>query len=325
MSLRSATVHFIATITIIACSAWTFAQPDASELRIVLLHVNDVHGQIEGRMVNGKSVGGYARLASAVDDIRKTSGADRVFLLHAGDEFSRGGRLTTITKGAADIAIMNRLGFDFWTLGNGEFYDGIRNLQAQIARATCKVLCANITRKTDGSLIAKPYAIEQVGSAKIAFMGVSFIHVEHPSSRPLKYADPVQTATALLPEVRRQADVVVAITHIGLDKDMKLAAAAPDLDIIIGGHTHLTLPQGFRSPAANGRSVLICQAGAFLNYLGRVDLNLKQVNGKWTIAGASEKLIPLDQDIKQDPAIKALIARLHAATETAAPQPVENP
>lgn len=211
---------------------------------------------------------------------------------------------------------MNQIGFDFWTLGNGEFYDGIQNLQAMIARVKCKVLCANITTKADGKPVGLPYVIEQVGPVKVAFLGVSFIHVEHPSSRPLVYGNPIETASRLARELRKQADVVVAITHIGLPEDMKLAAQAPEIDVVIGGHTHLTLPNGVRVPAGDGREVLVCQAGAFLHYLGRVDLQLRQAEGKWKIENMSEKLITLDDKVKMDPAITALIARLSESVET---------
>lgn len=88
MTLWSATSRLVVLGLVIAWAAPVRA--DEKSVHLVLLHVNDVHGQLESRMVNGQSVGGYARLASAVEEIRGQRGADRVFLLHAGDEFCAG-------------------------------------------------------------------------------------------------------------------------------------------------------------------------------------------------------------------------------------------
>jgi len=294
-------------------------------IHIVLLHVNDVHGKLEGYTGPGTPVGGYARLATAVDQQRK-SPADRLFLIHAGDEFSRGDTLTRATLGRANIAIMNKVGFDFWVPGNGDYYDGLDNLQKRIAEANFNVLTANIIVKTTGRPVAKPYLIQQIGNVKIAFLGLGYIHTEHPSSAPLVLADAVATAKVFLPEIRKKADIVVAVTHIGFDEDKKLAAAVDGLDVIIGAHSHSLLFAGWPIKSPSGNKVLICQAADLLRYLGRVDLTVENKNGNWTLTRKTARLIPLDAKIKLDPAITALIARLNAqipqSKNVVAPQPV---
>ena len=281
----------------------------ADAVRITLLHVNDVHGQLEGKTAGGKGVGGYGRLATAVADIRRSCDADGVLLIHAGDEFSKGDELTTRTRGRANVAIMNHVGFDLWVPGNGEFYDGLDNLRQRISEAKCQVLSANVHLRATGQPPVAPWVVREVRGVRVAFLGLGFIREEHPSAQAFRLLDPVQTARKLLPDIRKSADVVVAITHIGFGADQKLAATVGGIDLIIGGHSHTTLPNGRRVKGPDGE-VLVCQAGDELRFLGRIDLSVKKPGGAWKLDAATAKLLPLDQNVKIDPTVTALIARL---------------
>ena len=131
----------------VATTAPTTPPDRPQHVELVLLHVNDIHGQTQEHALGKKSVGGYARLATAVADERRQAaqtlvpapagnGATRpadgtptyVLFFHAGDEFSRGDGLTRATLGAANIALLNAIGLDAMTPGNGEYYDGWSNL-----------------------------------------------------------------------------------------------------------------------------------------------------------------------------------------------------
>jgi 2',3'-cyclic-nucleotide 2'-phosphodiesterase (5'-nucleotidase family) len=215
---------------------------------------------------------------------------------------------------------MNQLGFDFWVPGNGEFYDGLGNLQTRMGEARCKVLCANITVSETGKTVAQPFVIERVGDLRIAFVGLCFIHTAHPSSWVLNYVEPIETARKLVPQLRQQADLVVAITHIGVIEDRKLAAGVPGIDLIIGAHSHTVLPRGQSVRGPDGREVLICQAGEFLQYAGQVDLTVSRSSsaGPWQVTRAVPRLVRLDEKVQIDPSITALIARLAATTREAA-------
>jgi 2',3'-cyclic-nucleotide 2'-phosphodiesterase (5'-nucleotidase family) len=291
------------------------AGEDAATVKVVLLHVNDSHGHTQPYLFEGKNVGGYARLKTAVDRIRQENPAGKVFLVHCGDEFSRGDGLTTATFGQANIDLMNQIGFDLWVPGNGDFYNGFSALKKRMAEAGFPTLAANITTKTDGKPIAPSVLVQDFGEVKIGFFGLCFIHRNHPTCWGLEMEDPARTAEKIIPQLRQRADAVVALTHIGLGEDIKLAGAVDGIDIILGAHTHDTLPTGRKIPAPDGRMVLICQAGDHLRYLGRVDLTFGRKNGKWELISSWARLIPLDQSIQLDPAITAKIARLSAATQ----------
>ncbi len=297
-------------------------EPAGETVFATVLHVNDSHGRIEPHIHEGESVGGYSRLATLAGDIRSQSKADRVFLVHAGDIFTRGDPLTRRTLGAANVTLMNQIGFDFWTPGNGEYYDGVPNLRKRIAEARFDVLAANVILKTSGAYISRPYVIAKAGPMKIAFFGLCFVRTDRPEAAPLNVEDPIETARKLVPKLREQADAVVLVTHMGLRKDEKLAATVGGIDLIIGGHSHNTLPNGRRVKGPDGREVLIVQAGDHLRFLGRVNLKFQCRGQKYQLIEASAKLVPLDASIQESAKVKALIAKLNEASTRPASAPL---
>jgi 2',3'-cyclic-nucleotide 2'-phosphodiesterase (5'-nucleotidase family) len=285
------------------------AAPAAETVDLTLLHINDVHGQTEPTTLGpNRSIGGYARLSTLVQETRAEKKGTRVLLVHAGDELSRGDDLTRATLGAANVAIMNLIGFDVWTPGNGDYYDGLDVLQARIREFKGSVLAANVKVKTTGRPLARSYVIEQAGPVRIAFVGLCFLQPLDESYATYDVASPAETVKALVPELRKQADVVVAVTHLGVAADYRLAEAVDGLDLIIGAHSHTVLRDGVRAKGPSGREVLIAQAGEQLVYCGRIDLRLEKADGGYRLVSSAARLITLDQKIKLDPAVTALIA-----------------
>ena len=303
------------------------AAPD--KVAVTILHINDTHGHTEPYSENDRSIGGYARLATLVQDVRASRSASpasakaaRVLLIHAGDELSRGDELTRETLGAANVAIWNHLGFDIWVPGNGDYYDGLEVLQDLIRKFKGTVLAANVRIAATGRPIAKPSVIYHVGPVRIAFFGICHLKPLEPTTDLFRVADTTATARQLAAELRRQADVIVAVTHHGNIADRRMAADVGGLDLIIGAHSHTVLPKGQRLKGPGGREVLIVQAGESMAYLGRVDLALERADGGWRIAASSASLIPIDDKVKADPAVTALVNKLFdEATPAAPPEP----
>ena len=136
---------------------------------------------------NKKSVGGYARLATLITDIRNSSKAQRVFLIHAGDILSRGDALTRKTLGGANIELLNHLKFDFWTPGNGDFYDGLKVLADRITQAKFITLTTNVkATKTTAQLhpIDETVKMDPTIKALIANMSKENWKPEIPAEKP---------------------------------------------------------------------------------------------------------------------------------------------
>ena len=318
--MLSATVVALAMMLGASARAQTLPKPGDKPIRVTFLHVNDIHGHTDQYNINGHSVGGYPRLATAVQAARAEKSADRIFLIHAGDEFSRGDALTTSTKGAANVALMNQIGFDLWTPGNGEFYGGLGVLKQRFSEFRGQTLSANLYSRLDGKLLFKPYIIQEVRGLRIAFFSVNFIHEQHPACLLIRMENPIEAAKKLVPELRQQADFVVAVTHIGLDADRQLAQSVDGIDLIIGGHSHSVLPSGTATKSPDGKDVVIAQAGEYLNYLGRVDLEVARTADGWEIQTLAPTLTKLDEKVQIDPSVKATIAKLSATTRATTPQ-----
>lgn len=310
-------MRMIVCLFLLAFTSVLHAADGGQAAHIVLLHVNDSHGHTQSWLKDGKPVGGYARVKTIVDAIRQEEGADHVVLLHAGDEISRGDALTSATLGESNIAILNEIGVAAWTPGNGEFYPGAANLQKLISLANFPTLVSNIRYRLDGQPFAEQTVVLKVQGVRLGLLGLCFIHEEYPSAWVLKVEPPADAARRLVPELRKNADVVIALNHIGIDDDRKLAANIPGIDLIVGGHSHTVLRQGERVNDPAGHQVLIVQAGEYLEYIGRVDLDLQRSGDAWVLQKSAARLIPLGATTPEDPAIKATIARLWPATQSA--------
>jgi 5'-nucleotidase/UDP-sugar diphosphatase len=289
----------------------TQAPAAAGPVDITFLHINDPHGHTGPyKSEAGRDVGGYARLATLIEGARQTSKAARVFLIHAGDEFSRGDALTESTRGAANIAIMNHLGFDAWTPGNGDFYGGAAVLKARIGEFKGATLAANVVVRDTDEQVGKPYVILQAGPVKVAFFGLCWLQPMDASYFTFRVSDAIEAAEKLVPELRKQADLVVGVTHHGSWLDKRIGGAVEGIDLMIGAHTHTVLEKGEHAKSPSGRDVLVVQAGEYMQYLGRVDMRVVKTDGVWRVSQSSAVLVPIDDKVKSDPAVADLITRL---------------
>ena len=175
---------------------------------------------------------------------------------------------------------MNDLGYEVGTLGNHEFDFGQKILRARINDATFPIICANINSSRGELDSIPPYHIIEKDGIKLGF--ISFVQTETdqiPSTNPERlkditfdhYLDKVEDYKPL----KRQCDVLIGLTHLGVDKDSILATQMPELDIIIGGHTHTLL-----ETSKEINNVIIGQTGLKLQYAGLTIL--KFTKGKLT-------------------------------------------
>ncbi len=294
---------------------------------LVILHVNDTHGRLfPFDTKEAKNIGGIARMATLIKNIREEN-KGRTLVLHAGDVFSRGGPLTVYYGGEVNMMAMAAIGYNAFTPGNGEFYFGVENLRQQTVLVKFPTLFANVVYKKDGKRIFQPYVIKEIAGVKIAILGLGFIRENHPSAWPLELQDPVVVAKKFLPLLRSKADLVIALTHIGLEEDKRLAAEAPQIDIIVGGHSHNKLDKLLRIPRPDGAEVLnlfqrndsdgaargeviITQAGDYSQFLGRIDLRLQSdKSGKCHVSDVEGKLLSVDSSIKENEKVVKLLKR----------------
>ena len=236
-------------------------------------------------------------LAEQVEKLRAKA-PDRTLLVDAGDAW-QGTYISNENKGQAVTQIMSLLRYDAQAVGNHDFDWGQDILRQRSEEASFPFLCANCADAT-GAIPSylKPYTVKDLGIVKVAMIGLilptAASIIKDTSIAGLHFLPLAASVRRYLPEMQRQADLIVAITHVGLEPfvpegDRALAAAVPELDVIVGGHTHTAL----RAATSVGKTVIV-QAGAYAANLGDLELVIDPGTKKVTaVPTRSNELIPL--------------------------------
>lgn len=290
------------------------SEPLAAD-RIQLLHTNDIHGKLEATTVASGAgsfeQGGMAALAGWVAQVR-ARGPDRTLLLDGGDAW-QGTFTSNSNRGEAVTKAMGLMRYDAMALGNHDF-DWGQEVVAQRAReAPFPFLAANL-RDASGAIpaYARPWMVKDLGITRVGVIGLanprSPTIVKASSIAGLTFLPAIDTVRRYLPEVRAAADIVVVLSHIGIDEDTLLAQEVPDIDIIVGAHTHLPL----RTARAIGKTK-IYQAGAYTENLGRIEITVDRTTRRPTNVSGADALIPIAAGVvKPDPEIAAIVAQRRA-------------
>ena len=264
-------------LPLLVFTASLFAQPK----QLVILHTNDIHSSFvphEAAWIkeNPKPmVGGFNELSFVVDSIRKVKG--EVLLLDAGDVMT-GNPITDYSyegaEGGAVIEMMNRVRYDIWCPGNHDFDISLANMGKLTAVAKFPTVCANLLDEHGNMFFKnKPYTIITRNGLKIGIIGIIsqelYSLVNQNNLIGVKVSSPLETLQKYANEIRPQVDLVIALTHQGIDEDGDMAKQLRNVDIIVGGHSHTRV----KSPrTVNG--ILIVQAGANCENLGILEVTV---------------------------------------------------
>lgn len=222
---------------------------------ITFLQLNDVY---EITPMEGGKFGGMARVATVRTELKKQNPNTFTFL--SGDFISPSAIGTSMYQGkringAQMVDAMNVLGVDFVTFGNHEFDLGEQPLLDRMRESKFWWISSNIKHKVNGevkpfelsgSVTVKPvpdYFILKIKNNSGAEARVGIITATLGTSQPpyIVWSDPFTSAVKAYDEVKNQADFVIAITHLSIEDDKKLAALIPELKIILGGHEHTSM------------------------------------------------------------------------------------
>lgn len=161
-------------------------------------------------------------------------------LLDAGDAVAAG-NLSYSLRGEPILRLMGEIGYDAMAMGNRESHPSRAVLARKLREAAFPLLAANL-RPRRGPMPSKvrAYAIFE-GQPRVAVMGLA-PQITRPQSIwagvvSFLYEDPVSAAAALAVELRREADLVICLSHCGLRVDRELADL-PEVDLVLGGHSH---------------------------------------------------------------------------------------
>ncbi|MCY7618560.1 MULTISPECIES: bifunctional metallophosphatase/5'-nucleotidase [Bacillus] len=227
--------------------------------KLWLYHTNDLHSHFEN----------WPKIAAYIEEKRQVH--DQMLLFDIGDHMDRVNLVSEADYGKVNVKLLNQLGYDGVTIGNNE---GITlphdQLDQLYEHAQFPVVLSNLFEKGKRPSWAKPYhMIQMENGLKICLLGVTIAYTPVYEKLGWDITDPFDSIRDILQEVKGQADVIVLLSHLGIIHDREVARDFPDIDIILGSHTHHLLEQGEMD---NG--VLLACAEKYGHYIGCVELTI---------------------------------------------------
>ncbi len=296
-------------------------------LELVILHTNDTHACLAGTdrhgnaSLDGKdSSGGLGRTAAAMKAV--LAKRDNVVAVDAGDQF-QGTLFYSVNKWPLIADVDAVMPWDAMTLGNHEFDEGCGELARFVKKTPVPVLAANLTPEEGCPLYegkTRPYLVKSVRGEKVGIVGLANDQATMLSAAcPHMFFVPAEDALARAVKELEAQGVrhIVAVTHLGLPEDRRLARSVNGVDVIVGGHTHSYLgpspsdgPYPVVEHSPDGSPVLVVTAGRGAKYLGELTVNFDENGVPSTWSGSA---VELTADMPVDPAVQKLIAH-YAAT-----------
>ncbi len=261
-------------------------------------------------------VGGFAHLATLVKQLKASRPG--ALLLDGGDTWQ--GSATALWTNAQDmVEAAKLLGVDVMT-GHWEFTYGMQRVKEIVEKdfkGHIEFLAQNIKTADFGDPVFKPYTLRQINGIACAIIGQAFPYTPIANPRYLvadwSFGIQEENLQKVVDEVRAKgAQVVVLLSHNGMDVDLKMATRVRGIDAIFGGHTHDGVPVAV--PVSNpGGKTLVTNAGSNSKFLGLMDFDVK--GGQ--VVDFRYRLLPVfANQIKADPEMAALITKVRAPYET---------
>lgn len=249
---------------------------------IHLYHTNDLHSYFE----NWPKVAHYLKRMKQ----DHAEHGEEMLLVDVGDHLDRVHPITEATNGKSNVELMNDLEYDAVTIGNNEGitlpHDALDTLYD---RAAFPVILSNLyTESGERPRWVEPFKIFSFANGtRAAVLGVSVFYEKFYQLLGWKVTDPFQSLRETLELIKDQADVIILLSHLGINDDELLAAEFPEIDVILGAHTHHVLEKG---KLVNG--VLLTGAGKNCSLIGHVALS---VDGG-TLLSKTATVIPVEAE-----------------------------
>ncbi|HEY3494177.1 MAG TPA: 5'-nucleotidase C-terminal domain-containing protein, partial [Polyangiaceae bacterium] len=342
-------------LLLLACGPAEPAAVLTGPVELVLLHSADLHAQLfpwrtvvgaaDARRGLGESgelaeVGGFARLGTL--SRRERAAAHRLLHLDSGDLFQGSLAFERFGPEPALLAF-GALGVDAQALGNHELDHGAEPVESGYGTlAAFPLLAANYAGEGGKGVrsVVEPFVLLEAEGLRVGVIGVGNARSvallrERPSELGVVALEAAAAVQGAIDALRTRADVIVALTHLGLDADEALVRATSGLDVVLGGHQHIVLDEPAwvsdcggesgegrvrdawgRERLCTPRRVAIVHSGAYGKFLGKLTLELTDdpAGGpeydpldRHEIAALRFELLPARADTAEDGAVAALL------------------
>ncbi|MBE0546315.1 MAG: thiosulfohydrolase SoxB [Rubrivivax sp.] len=265
-------------------------------------------------------VGGFAHLATLVKRLKASRPG--ALLLDGGDTW-QGSATALWTNGQDMVDACKALGVDVMT-GHWEFTYGMERVKEIVDKdfkGRIDFIAQNIKTNDFGDPVFAPYVMREMNGVKVAIVGQAFPYtpIANPRYMVADWEFGIQDANMqkVVDEARgKGAQLVVVLSHNGMDVDLKMASRVRGVDAIFGGHTHDGVPVAV--PVANaGGTTLVTNAGSNGKFLGVMDFELDLGSKSGKVKNWRYRLLPIFSNmLKADPEMDALITKVRAPFES---------
>ncbi len=313
---------FLVLLSIVSASL--YAQPNLqNEVRFTILHTNDEHSHLipipvveDDQEFQSTARGGIARLAGAIKQIReqKEEAGESVLLFSGGDILGGPafGWLPLREGLAPELNLFQKMGYDAVTIGNHEFDYGADVYARYLydagypeASENTVILGTNTRPPHDHPLsdrgIRNHFVKELENGLRVGVFGLIGNDAISKTAQPgpVIFDDPIESAKKAVRELKEQdVDLIISVNHSGVAEDRELARAIPEIDVIVGGHTHTPIHQ----PIIEGETIIV-QAGHYMQFLGVLELSWSPEEKKIRVLNeenGTPHLIPIQNDTPVD-------------------------
>jgi len=233
--------------------------------------------------------------------------SSHLLLLDAGDSLFGDRLLGQQTQGKGVVEAMNLLGYDAMALGGGDMRLGLDTLRQRMAEAEFSFLSANVVLSGTETLFTEPYVIKEMGDYRVAIIGLTEPGAADVVQGAVTVLNPIETARRYVAEVSSKAGVIIVLSHIGVEENMKLAEEVEGIDLIVSGAGQVLPGQAVQNETTGA---LIVQAEVpSPGHTGRmVGAARLQIDSQGEIKDHQWAAVVLTPDFADDPEMRALLS-----------------
>lgn len=297
----------------------------AQEKRFTILHTSDEHSTLlplpltdYKKDTANPTLGGFARLATKVKQIKSEKGEEPVILLSSGDIMGGSPFAWLILQQQShEAAIMQKIGYSAMTIGNHEFDYGpdvlaeylLRSGYQQQAPGGMSLIASNLDIPANHSLAKAAIETNKIitlpNGIKLGIFGIlgAGAYSLAPYAPPVKISNQFDACEKQVKVLKdKGADVIVLLSHSGIAEDREMAKKIKGIDIILGGHDHINTPE---PEIVNG--TILVHPDYYLRHVGKLELSYNTSKKELSLVN-KQYLLPLDHTVPEDSLIAAYIS-----------------
>ena len=324
-------MHRLSTILLILA----LALQSVAGQKLTILHTNDMHSRLMGfspesdytplTVNDDQTIGGFARIATLISEYRNKQ-PESLLVLDAGDFLMGTAFAAAEPETGFQLRLMKKMGYDVVTTGNHEFDYGIGKLADILAKSAegdiplmvLSNISFNPNDPADDHLeelfkagVIKTWRMIEKNGLRIGIFSLMGLEAGGyaPYAKPAVFTDPVLKAKEMVQFLKESehADLVICLSHSGIvfdpkkgwtGEDVDLATQVPGIDVILSGHTHVSLVKPFM---VNKTPIVV--AGSQGRFVGKLEIE-KTRDGVRVLSG---ELLPIDDRLPGDPAVHRII------------------